>query len=106
MKIFDREAQLEMLKSEAIASIEGTLTKEKFDERFNELLDLIGKVESEAYPDVKAQLGEDRSFAWLLDLSSEVEGDVLCIQLDKVSFEGRLGAIRVVTKEVEFTILK
>lgn len=100
---YDRAAKLEMLKSEAIANIEGTSTKEQFDILFEELLDWISNVDVSFSPLIKSYVSEERNLAWLLD---NTEDNVFCIQLDRVSLIGRTGSIRVVTDDVEFRIVK
>ncbi len=100
---YDKNAKLEMLKSNAIAYIEGTLTKERFDEEFNELLDWIIDIGTMNIPDISTHVNEDRGNAFLLDSH---DNDVFCLQLYTVPIEGRLGVIRVITNDVEFAITK
>lgn len=102
---YDRVAKLEMLKSEAIACIEGTTSKDHFNKLFYELLEWINQIDKLNIPKVKTFV-EDRGDSvtgFLLDSS---EGNIFCLQVFTVPIEGRLGDIRVVTNDVEFSIVK
>lgn len=102
---YDKAAKLELLKSEAIACIEGTTSKEHFNKLFYELVDWIKQVKKLEIPTVKASVEDkkDGITGFLLDSSEE---NIFCLQVFTVPIEGRLGDIRVITNDVEFSIVK